>query len=102
MVFLFHIAQAERISAGTTVQRGDPLGHPSCEGGQATGTHVHIARRYNGEWLPAGGAVPFVLDGWVADYGAQAYEGTLSRGSLVVPACVCSSAANRVGAQLTP
>jgi len=102
VVFLFHIAQAERISAGTTVQRGDPLGHPSCEGGQATGTHVHIARRYNGEWLPAGGAVPFVLDGWVADYGAQAYEGTLSRGSLVVPACVCSSAANRVGAQLTP
>ncbi len=102
VVFLFHIASAERISAGTTVQRGDPLGHPSCEGGQATGTHVHIARRFNGEWLPAGGAVPFNLDGWVADYGDEAYEGTLTRGSIVVPACVCSSAENRVGAQRTP
>jgi len=102
VLFLFHVAEAERIAAGVTVERGDPLGHPSCEGGQATGTHVHIARRYNGEWLPAGGAVPFNLDGWVAEYGAQAYEGTLTRGSLVVPACVCSSAENRVGAQFSP
>jgi len=46
--------------------------------------------------------VPFNLDGWVAEYGAQAYEGTLTRGSLVVPACVCSSAENRVGAQFSP
>ena len=22
---------------------GDPIGHPSCEGGVATGTHVHLA-----------------------------------------------------------
>jgi len=24
-------------------------------GGTATGTHIHIARKYNGEWLPAEG-----------------------------------------------
>jgi hypothetical protein len=36
------------------VKTGDRIGHPSCEGGAANATHVHIARRYNGEWIPAG------------------------------------------------
>lgn len=98
VIFFFHIATAERIAAGTQVDKGDPIGHPSCEGGQSTGTHVHIARRFNGEWIPAGGALPFVLDGWVASYGAEPYEGTLTRGSRVVPASVASSAENRVSA----
>jgi murein DD-endopeptidase MepM/ murein hydrolase activator NlpD len=96
VVFFFHIAAFERIAAGTEVQAGDPLGHPSCEGGQATGTHVHVARRFNGEWIPAAGPLPFVMDGWVTAYGAAPYEGTLARGSSVVPACTCSSAANRI------
>ncbi|MES0340644.1 MAG: hypothetical protein ABUK15_11410, partial [Anaerolineales bacterium] len=61
-------------------------GHPSCEGGRATGTHVHLARKYNGEWIPAGGAIPFELGGWITAYGDDAYEGTLTRGSRVVPA----------------
>jgi hypothetical protein len=51
------------------------------------GTHIHVARRYNGEWIPAAGLLPFVLDGWVAEYGGTAYEGTLTKGSKVVPAC---------------
>jgi hypothetical protein len=96
VIFFFHIAEFERIAAGLAVQPGDFLGHPSCEGGQATGTHVHVARRYNGEWIPAAGALPFVMDGWVAAYGDAPYEGTLTRGSRVVPACTCSSAANRI------
>jgi murein DD-endopeptidase MepM/ murein hydrolase activator NlpD len=96
VIFFFHIAQFERIAAGTTVQPGDRIGHPSCEGGQATGTHVHVARRFNGEWIPAAGALPFQLDGWVAAYGAAAYEGTLTRGSRTVQACTCSTAANRI------
>ncbi len=45
---------------------GDPIGHPSCEGGSATGTHVHIARKYNGEWIPASGDTPLYPEGWVA------------------------------------
>jgi murein DD-endopeptidase MepM/ murein hydrolase activator NlpD len=96
VIFFFHIAEFERIAQGQAVEAGALLGHPSCEGGQATGTHVHIARRYNGEWIPAAGALPFVMDGWVAAYGAAAYEGTLTRGSSVVPACTCSSAENRI------
>jgi len=96
VVFFFHIAAFERIAVGTAVQPGDFIGHPSCEGGQATGTHVHVARRFNGEWIPAGGALPFLMDGWVAAYGGAPYEGTLTRGSRVVPACTCSSAANRI------
>jgi len=96
VVFFFHVATDGRIPAGTAVKRGDPLGHPSCEGGRATGTHIHIARKYNGEWLPATGPLGFVLDGWVAAYDGELYEGTLTKGSKVVPACTCSRAENQI------
>lgn len=95
-LFFFHMEGRDRIPAGTQVQIGDQLGHPSCEGGQATGTHFHLARRYNGEWLPADGPIPFVLDGWVAAAGAEAYDGTLTKGSTVVAACTCSTRENRI------
>ncbi|MFN2275003.1 MAG: hypothetical protein ACK2TX_09175, partial [Anaerolineales bacterium] len=96
VVFFFHVAAEGRIAAGTQVKRGDTLGHPSCEGGRATGTHVHIARKYNGEWIPATGPLGFVLDGWVAAYGGELYEGTLTKGSKVVPACTCSRPENQI------
>jgi len=95
-LFFFHIASEGRIQAGAEVKPGDLLGRPSCEGGTATGTHFHLARRYNGEWMPADGAVPFVLDGWVAKQGNALYEGTLLKGSNVVAACTCSTRANRI------
>jgi hypothetical protein len=38
---------------------------------------VHIARKYQGEWLPAAGALPFNLSGWLAKAGARIYEGEL-------------------------
>jgi len=81
-----HIADKDRLPAGSWVEVDDPLGHPSCEGGLATGTHVHIARKYNGEWLPAGGDYPFVLSGWRVVEGPKAYEGLLVKGDLVVTA----------------
>lgn len=96
VLFFYHMATEDRVPAGTVVARGDPLGHPSCEGGRSTGTHFHVARRYNGEWLPAEGVIPFVLDGWVPTAGAQPYQGALQKGSKVVPACVCSSRENWV------
>jgi LasA protease len=96
VVFFFHVASEGRIAAGTRVVRGDPLGHPSCEGGRATGTHIHIARKYNGEWLPATGPLGFVLDGWVAAYNGELYQGTLTKGSKVVPACTCSRPENQI------
>jgi murein DD-endopeptidase MepM/ murein hydrolase activator NlpD len=98
VVFYFHVADRDRIAPGTVVKTGDPIGHPSCEGGLATGTHVHIGRKYNGEWIPADGivpgVVPFDLGGWVAQKGAVAYGGRLMRLGVWANACVCSTQQN--------
>ena len=79
LVYL-HISEPEGISPGSWVAVDEPLGHPSCERGNSTGTHVHIARRYNGEWLPAGEAAPFVLSGWEVIPGDRSYQGELRKG----------------------
>lgn len=84
VVLYMHIATKDRIPAGTWVDAGDHIGHPSCEGGLAFGTHVHIARKYNGEWVGAGGALPFILSGWTAHEGAAPYYGTLTKGDQVL------------------
>ncbi len=86
VLFYLHIAAAGRVPAGASLDTDDPIGHPSCEGGNATGTHVHIARKYQGEWIAADGPIPFVLSGWVASAGERAYMGWLSRGGHVVQA----------------
>ncbi|MEE9508049.1 MAG: LysM domain-containing protein [Anaerolineales bacterium] len=96
MLLFFHVEERDRISPDLPVQPGDKLGHPSCEGGRATGTHFHTARRYNGEWLPAAGTLPFVLDGWVVEYGDEPYLGTMIKGSITVEACTCTTSANRI------
>ncbi|MBP7227520.1 MAG: M23 family metallopeptidase, partial [Longilinea sp.] len=85
-IFYLHIDSYQRVKAGTRVRAGDRLGHPSCEGGVSKATHVHIARRYNGEWISADGALPFVMDGWVAQSAGVAYDGVLVRGEQVVEA----------------
>ena len=81
-----HVSAKKRVPVGTWVDVGHPLGHPSCEGGMATGTHVHIARKYNGEWIAADGPMPFVLSGWQAHAGKEAYLGTLTREGDTIPA----------------
>ncbi len=95
-ILFFHVGTEGRVAAGTTLDQGGQIGHPSCEGGRSTGTHFHIARKYNGEWLPAYGPLPFILDGWVAAYGGQPYEGTLTKGSKTISASTTSTAANRI------
>jgi len=100
VLFHFHMAERDLIAPGTKVKPGDWLGHPSCEGGRATGTHVHMARKYNGEWIPADGIapgiVPFVIGGWTAERGHAPYQGRLTRLGAWVEACTCSTAANKV------
>ncbi len=93
-VVYLHLAELERVPAGTWVRAGDPLGHPSCEGGISTGTHVHIARKYNGVWIAADGPLPFVLDGWVSQGTGRAYEGFLVRGDERREACQCREPTN--------
>ena len=78
VLYFLHLADQERVEAGVRVEKDQPIGHPSCEGGNATGSHVHLARKYNGEWLAADGPVSFVLGGWVAHAGERIYEGYLS------------------------
>ncbi len=80
VLLYLHIATEGRlVNAGDEVNAGDRLGNPSCEGGIATGTHVHLARKYNGEWMTADGPIPFVLDGWTAHNGSGPYKGTLTK-----------------------
>lgn len=74
-----HLAEQERVVAGTHVSQGDRLGHPSCEGGVSTGTHVHIARKYDGEWVGIGPDTPFVLSDWQVEPGSDPYLGRLVR-----------------------
>jgi murein DD-endopeptidase MepM/ murein hydrolase activator NlpD len=93
LVYL-HIAEKGRITNGSWVVAGEKLGHPSCEGGVSTGTHLHFARKYNGEWVPADGPLPFNLGGWVARAGEEPYLGTLTRNDEVITACTCSNAAS--------
>jgi len=88
VIFYLHLGTNEMVRPGVLVKRGDPIGHPSCEGGSATGTHVHIARKYNGEWIDADSAVPFNLEGWIAYNGAEPYLGTLKRFGKVITAVV--------------
>lgn len=105
-VFYLHIATDGRIPLGTVVKQGDRIGRPSCEGGSATGTHIHLARKYNGEWMPAegigNGILAFNLEGWVARNGSQPYLGTLVRNALVVTACTCSNAASFIKSDRRP
>lgn len=84
IVFYLHIATDGRTSQGAQLNTGDRIGHPSCEGGTSTGTHVHIARKYNGEWIMADGALAFNLEGWIAHNGSKAYKGTLTQLSATV------------------
>ncbi len=95
-ILYLHIASQNRVKAGTWLQQGDLIGHPSCEGGTSTGTHVHIARKYNGEWVLADGPLPFVMDGWRAVAGKNPYEGSLVREGRMINACTCGSFETRI------
>ena len=96
VLMYLHIEERDRVPLGTSVHAGDLVGHPSCEGGRATGTHVHIARKYNGEWIPADGLLPFSLDGWTAHFGEWPYLGTLTRGDQIVTAHQYGSYISRI------
>ena len=85
-ILYMHVETRDRVSAGTYVKAGDRLGHPSCEGGFSNGTHLHLARRYNGEWISADGNLPFNLDGWISSGQGVEYDGFLTRDGLTLTA----------------
>jgi LasA protease len=100
VIFYLHLAPDGIAKVGQHLKVGDPVGHPSCEGGEATGTHVHIARKYNGEWISAAGPLAFNLEGWIAQSDGTAYQGSLVHYSQVVRACPCSDKPSQVEADL--
>lgn len=98
-VFYMHMYSEGRVAVGTQVQTGDPIGHPSCEGGFSEASHLHIARRYNGQWMEAGDPVPFVLGGWQVQPSPDVYDGWLVRGNTEKRACECRREINSLTAR---
>ena len=91
-----HIETRDRVPAGTYLEAGDRIGHPSCEGGVSSGTHLHLSRRFNGEWVSVDGDLPFEMDGWVSAGDGAQYDGTLSRAGVLLEACSCRDPINQV------
>lgn len=84
-IIYLHVSSENVVPVGTEVQAGDPLGHPSCEGGVSNATHLHISRRYNGEWIPADcqrcpkdqEVPPFIMSGWQVFLTTGEYQGSM-------------------------
>jgi len=91
-ILYLHVSNKDRVALGQWVEQGGLIGHASCEGGAATGTHVHVARKYNGEWIVADGPIPFVMNGWRVIAGGKPYEGKMVRGDQTVIADVYGQA----------
>lgn len=96
VILYMHVGVAERTTPGEYLFRNERVGHPSCEGGFSNATHVHVARKYNGEWIAADGALPFNLDGWVSSGSNIEYDGFLTRGAISIEAVDGASEANLV------
>jgi LysM repeat protein len=102
VIMYMHIATKGRVPVGTLLDINDKIGHPSCEGGRATGTHTHVARKYNGEWILADGPVPFVLSGWQVHAGKMPYLGTLTKDNKTVEANIYGSFETHISRQVAP
>ena len=83
-ILYLHVDHNDLLQPGQLVEAGNILGYASCLGGFTTATHLHIARRYNGEWLPADcnrcpsgvNPPPFVMSSWkVVGLASQLYQG---------------------------
>jgi LasA protease len=96
VVLYQHMATKDRISVGSWVNAGSHIGHPSCEGGTATGANLHIARKYNGEWVSAGDPLPFVMSGWTAHAGNKIRQGTLTKGGRTITASPVSEGTSQI------
>jgi LasA protease len=96
-ILYMHIASEGRAGVGEYLGTGDPVGYASCEGGFSSGTHMHIARRYNGVWISADGTLPFIMDGWVASSTGIEYDGYLSKNGQTIEAWDGRTDFNQIG-----
>ena len=96
VLMFLHLKTESIPPVGTHLEMGEMLGHPSCDGGTSSGTHVHFARKYNGEWIEAGGVIPLNMDDWITEAGAVKYEGLMRRFSSYVIASTSSEYFSRI------
>lgn len=96
VMLYMHVENRDRVKEGTYLHAGERIGHPSCEGGFATGIHVHIARKFSGEWIAADGSEPFIMDRWVSVGDGIAYSGTLRRDQDTIESCECRNDTNQI------
>ncbi len=96
VILYMHIETRDRVQPAMSLHAGDRIGHPSCEGGQSSGTHIHLARKFNGEWISAIGAVPFNLSGWISAGTGEEYVGTLTRNGVAVENYEGNSPVNQI------
>jgi len=94
VLLYLHLAAKDELTQGQMVTAGTPLGFASCEGGLADSSHLHFARRYNGEWMAAAGPVPMVLSGWRVKAGLGQYDGEMIHGAETKVACECWDESN--------
>lgn len=85
-IMYLHVDTKDRVRLDTWVEVDTRIGHASCEGGVSTGTHLHIARKYNGEWVLADGPLPFILSGYTIYNGDEPYLGTMVKGDVTIVA----------------
>lgn len=90
-VLYLHVVPDESIGVGTALAKGQFIGIASEIGGVSQGLHVHIARKYNGEWVAADGPLPFNLSGWRVRAGPESYLGVLYREGSELLACPYAS-----------
>jgi hypothetical protein len=43
-----------------------------------------VARKFNGEWMLAGGPVPFTMSGYATSAGSEPYQGSMTNGQKIV------------------
>jgi LasA protease len=89
-LFYYHVAEDGRVREGSIVRKGEKIGYASSAGGFSTGIHVHMARKYNGEWILAAGAEPFSLSGWTVSAGAGGEWDLVRNGRTVIASADCN------------
>jgi len=95
-ILYMHIETRDRAQPGTRLHAGDHIGHPSCEGGEATGIHVHMARQIQRGMDICTCPVPYNLSGWISAGTGEQYVGTLTRNGVVLQNLDGSSPANQI------
>lgn len=86
VIVYMHVSSQNRVAPGEYLFMNEKVGHPSCEGGVSNATHLHVTRKYNGEWIAADGSIPFAFGDWVSSGSGIEYDGHLSNGATSIKA----------------